>query len=196
MSHSSVVIHTAADSWDPPNIPLRTRTVITETTHVRCAPPRFTPTSLDISQYGSPPRSPTSNSNLPHMLLALPSYTRVLWRRLTPSIQNVTHMLKRFLMSATSASRFRRSCVPQGPSEPRWRRNETVYARVYCISSRKACHIRSNNPSQLTSCFIVEVCNDYSLWPHSGLASTSLAGASYPSARCAVYLPLNPASFE
>lgn len=33
------------------------------------------------------------------------------------------------------------------------------------------------------SVFKVEVCNDYSLWPHSGLATTSLAGAphSFPS---------------
>jgi hypothetical protein len=155
MAHSSIsgaADAAVAGSWDPPNIPLQTRTFIIQMTRIGCVLPHFTPTSLDMSQFGSPPRLPTSNSNSPHMLPALLSYMHVSWRRLTPSIRNVTHMPKRSLMSVATASRFRHSYVLQGPSEPRWRRKETVYARVCYISSRKARRTRINKSPQLTAC--------------------------------------------
>ena len=81
-------------------------------------------------------------------------------------------------MSVASASRFRHSFVPPRPSELRWSRNETVCARPSCTSSRKVCHILhgKNTHSSHRTRITVEVCNDYSLWPHSGLSSTSLAG--------------------
>ena len=40
-------------------------------------------------------------------------------------------------MSVANASCFRHSCVPPEPSEPRWRKNATVYAKPSCTSSRK-----------------------------------------------------------
>ena len=134
-----------ADSWDPHNISLQ---IITGTTHIRCAPPSLNfDVFLDVSQYGSLPRSPTCNSNLLHMMLALPSYMHVSSRRLTPSIRNVTRMPKRFLVSAANPSRFSPSCVSLGSKGPRWRRKETVYAKLCCISSRKARHHIRNKAS-------------------------------------------------
>ena len=46
---------------------------------------------------------------------------------------------------------------------------------------------KDNGVDPIDRLFTVEVCNDYSLWPHSGLATTSLVGAPhlFPS-----YLPL------
>jgi hypothetical protein len=135
-----------AYSWDPHNIFLQT---ITRMICIRCAPPSLNfDVLLDVSQYDSLPRSPTSNSNLPHMTLALPSYMHVSSRRLTPSIRNVTHMPKRFLVSAANLSRFSPSCVSQGPKGPLWRLKETVYAKPCCISSRKARHHIRNKASR------------------------------------------------
>jgi hypothetical protein len=151
-------------------------------------------TSINVSQYGSLPRSQTSNSNLPHMMLALPSYMHVSSRRLTPSIRNVTHMPKRFLVNAANPSRFIPSCVSQGPKGPLWRRKETVYAKLCSISSRKARrHIRNK-----ASCGLLNVLQSRSVtiiaFGHTA-ASRPRAWPVRLLALCAVYLSLTPASF-
>ena len=137
---------------------------------------------LDTAQYDSPPRLPTPHSNSRPMLLARPNCMHVSWRLSTPSMRNVARTPRRFLMSVANASRFRHSCVPPGPSEPRWRRNGTVYAKPSCTSSRKvrlASQPKKKTRSSPVRVSTVEVCNDYSLWPHSGLASTSLASTFF-----------------
>ena len=131
---------------------------------------------LDTAQYDSLSRLPTPHSNSRPMLLARPNCMHVSWRLSTPSMRNVAPTQRRFLMSVANASCFRHSCVPPEPSEPRWRKNATVYAKPSCTSSRKVRLVsHKKNKKHAPHVSTVEVCNDYSLWPHSGLASTSLA---------------------
>ena len=102
---------------------------------------------LDTAQYDSLSRLPTPHSNSRPMLLARPNCMHVSWRLSTPSMRNVAPTPRRFLMSVANASCFRHSCVPPEPSEPRWRRNATVYAKPSCTSSRKvrlASHKKKN----------------------------------------------------
>lgn len=102
---------------------------------------------LDTAQYDSLSRLPTPHSNSRPMLLARPNCMHVSWRLSTPSMRNVAPTQRRFLMSVANASCFRHSCVPPEPSEPRWRKNATVYAKPSCTSSRKvrlASHQKKN----------------------------------------------------
>ena len=59
---------------------------------------------------------------------------------------------------------------------------DSLREAVLHLIEKGASHVAREKHSLLTRARItVEVCNDYSLWPHSGLSSTSLAGPFFSS---------------